>query len=66
MQEEHNNRSLTDADIDAIIVKFWDRFMQDLGRGLSRMIFTAFIGFLLMVAAWGAVKTGITELPIQH
>lgn len=62
--DDDHGRTLTDADIDAIIVAFTNRFLQDLGRGLWRVMITTVMALLLLVAAWGAVKGGLVDL--QH
>jgi hypothetical protein len=53
-------RTLTDADIDALVAKFEERamnnFYKNLGKGLWAMFQKAFITVVVLIAAYGAVK----------
>lgn len=55
-------RSLSDADVtaivDAIEERLTDKFYRDVGKGLWGMVWKAFVGALVFVAAYGAFKYG--------
>jgi hypothetical protein len=55
-------RKLSDGDViaivDALEVRLTDKFYRDLGKGLWGMVFKAFIGALVFIAAYGALKYG--------
>ena len=56
------NRTLTDADVKAIVddleKRMTDKFYRDLGRGFWGIVWKGIIGAAMFVAAYGAVKYG--------
>lgn len=57
------HRTLTDEDVTAIVERLradmTKQFYNDLGRGVWAVVKSAVIAVALMIAAWGAVKSGI-------
>ena len=59
-KNERRDRSLTEADVEAIVDSFENRmeqrFFVNLGRGIWAFVWRAAIAGLLMLAAWGHYK----------
>ena len=55
-------RQLSDADVTAIVdaleEHLTDKFYRDVGKGLWGMVWKAFVGALVSIAAYGAFKYG--------
>lgn len=55
-----SERTLTDADVQAIISAFeaqiTEKFYRDLGKGLLGLVWKGLLGALLFIAAYGAYR----------
>lgn len=61
-EELKPHRTLTDEDIEAITNKLRQelvkQFYHDVGRGAWKLLWQTFVALMLMIAAYGAVKSG--------
>lgn len=59
---ERRQRTLTDADVEALteaMRKKWiTSFYQDLGKGVWALVWRAVVLAIVLVAAYGAIKSG--------
>jgi hypothetical protein len=57
MDSDNRPRNLTDADVDAIVSKFQERFTRqfylDLGKGVWKVAWQGAIAILILLAAYG-------------
>jgi len=55
-----SDRTLTDADVQAIVSAFerrmTEKFYRDLGKGLLGLVWKGLLGALLFIAAYGAYR----------
>lgn len=55
-----SDRTLTDADVQAIVAAFearmTEKFYRDLGKGLLGLVWKGLLGALLFIAAYGAYR----------
>ena len=59
-----NDRTLTDADVTAIVSAFekrmTEKFYRDLGKGLIGLVWKGLLAAMLFVAAYGAYRGNVT------
>lgn len=59
---ESRQRNLTDADVEAIVIRFQERvtkqFYLDVGKGVWKMAWVAMIGLIITLAALGHLGGG--------
>jgi hypothetical protein len=62
MENNARPRNLTDADVDALVSKFQDRFTRqfylDLGKGVWKVAWQALVVIVILVAAYGHFNGG--------
>lgn len=62
-----SDRNLTDADVEAISASIERRlvrkFYLDLGKGVWSFVWKSFVAGLILVAVYGAAKSGSVQFP---
>lgn len=67
MPDKQDDRTLSDADVEAIAEKvmeqFAERFYSNIGKGLWGVVSKALLGLMIVLAAWGAATGGKFHWP---
>lgn len=59
-----SDRNFTDGDLEALIDMFWRKVQQEVGQGILKGLWSAFIGFVIGAAALGlAIKMKLIGVP---
>jgi hypothetical protein len=59
-----SDRNFTDADLAALIDLFWAKVQEEVGKGILKGLWSAFVGFVIGAAALGlAIKMKLVGAP---